>query len=130
MIRCWKYLAIIFRRSDTRNYAKEAVLLLNEFFHLLSPHQADQLIFNRFINTSGLPGRNISCDLMMEHLNKVLKDCIGHLKAGKTEKANYVSVKPWTRLHPFLKVLIKPMRSRTTKLDIKLVVLPPIYIRL
>lgn len=87
VLRCWKYLMIIFCRSDRRNYAKEAVLLLNEYFYLSSPIQAEQLLFNRFINTSGQPGRNVSCDLMMEHLNRILKDYIGDLKAGKTEKA-------------------------------------------
>ena len=98
---------IIFRHSDKRNYAKEAVLLLNEFFQLPSPHQADQLIFNCFINTSRLPGRNISCDLMMEHLNKVLKDCIGHLKAGKTEKAILRLSKAMDTVAPVLEIFDK-----------------------
>ena len=35
----------------------------------------------------GLPGRNISCDLYMEHLNRLLKDAINALGANKTPKA-------------------------------------------
>ena len=46
-----------------------------------------QLLYSRVINTHGLPGRNISCDLYMEHLNRLLKDAIKALGANKTPKA-------------------------------------------
>ena len=36
---------------------------------------------------SGLPGRNISCDLHMEHLNCEVKNGIATLGTGKIEKA-------------------------------------------
>ena len=35
----------------------------------------------------GLPGHNISCDLHMEHLNKLVKVSIEGLGANKSEKA-------------------------------------------
>ena len=35
----------------------------------------------------GLAGRNISCDLYTEHLNRLLKDAINALGANKTPKA-------------------------------------------
>ena len=57
-------------------YFRNNVILLHDFLHRLSPKEAERLIFNRFINTSGHPGRNISCDLHIEHLNRELKNCI------------------------------------------------------
>ena len=77
---------IIFRNANRRNYAKEAVILLHDFLHRLSSKEAERLIFNRFINTSGHPGRNISCDLHIEHLNRELKNCISP-GSGKNENA-------------------------------------------
>ena len=41
----------------------------------------------RFVNTHGLPARNIPCDLYMEHLNRVFKDAVNGLRANKTPEA-------------------------------------------
>ena len=40
-----------------------------------------------FVNTHGLPGKNIAGDLYMEHLNRLAKDAIKNLGANKTERA-------------------------------------------
>lgn len=40
----------------------------------------------RFINTSGLPGHNISCDLHNEHLNRLVKVAVEELGANKSKK--------------------------------------------
>jgi L1 cell adhesion molecule like protein len=45
----------------------------------------EQVLYNRFVNTSGTLGHNISVDLHMEHLNRDAKDCIIGLGSGKTE---------------------------------------------
>ena len=68
-------------------YFRNNVILLHDFLHRLSPKEAERLIFNRFINTSGHPGRNISCDLHIEHLNRELKNCIN---PGSVKKENAV----------------------------------------
>ena len=44
-------------------------------------------MYSHFINTHGLPGKNISCDLHMEHLNRLLKEAIKALGANKTTNA-------------------------------------------
>ena len=44
-------------------------------------------MYNRFINVTGLPGRNVAADLHIEHLNKVVRECIEGLGASKTERA-------------------------------------------
>ena len=52
----------------------------------LPPRQAAELIWGRFINTTGLPGRNIPNDLHMEHLNRSVKTAIQNLGPNKTEE--------------------------------------------
>lgn len=51
---------MVIHNSDCRNYAKEAALLLYQLQYLLSPQQAERVLYDRFVNTAGLPGRNIS----------------------------------------------------------------------
>ena len=46
----------------------------------LSPRLSHQLVWSRFVNTSGKEGSNVPCDLHMEHLNRVLKDSTKHLQ--------------------------------------------------
>ena len=43
--------------------------------------------WNRFINTQGKRGSNISADLHIEHLNRICKDAVNHLGANKTPEA-------------------------------------------
>jgi len=70
---CWKFLLVIFRVKGQRNYCKEAIVLLMQYHCTFSERKAAQLKWSRFINTSGKQGKNISCDLHLEHLNRRLK---------------------------------------------------------
>ena len=65
----------------------EAFTLLTQYYFLLPPNIAEQLKWSRFVNFYGLPGRNVSCDLHMEHLNRLVKTAIDGLGANKTENA-------------------------------------------
>ena len=88
IIMIWKYFLLIFKATGHTNYALEALTLLTQYFITLPPNFAEQLKWCRFINTHGdLPGHNISCDLHMEHLNRMVKMSINGLGANKTEKA-------------------------------------------
>ena len=82
-----RYFLIIFHNANRKNYAKESILLLYSYQYLLTPQQAQQLLYSRFVNTSGKPGRNISADLHMEHLNGDAKSCIAALQSNKSEEA-------------------------------------------
>lgn len=86
VLRCWRYFLIIFHNSNRKNYAKEAVLLLHHHKYLYSPQIAERILYNRFVNTSGVPGRNISSGLFMEHLNRELKSSIAS-GSGYTKEA-------------------------------------------
>ena len=59
--------------------------MLVQHYFLLSPRLSRQLIWSRFINVHGKPGRNIPCDLHLEHLNRVLKTAVGDLGSNQTE---------------------------------------------
>ncbi len=83
----WKYFMLVFRATGHTNYAMEALTLLTQCFVVLPPNLAEQVKWCRFVNVHGKPGRNISCDLHMEHLNRIVKTAIEGLGANKTEKA-------------------------------------------
>ncbi len=83
----WKYMLILFKATGRKNYAIEALTLLSQYHILLPCNLAEQLKWSRFINVRGLPGHNISCDLHMEHLNRLVKVSIEGLGANKSEKS-------------------------------------------
>ncbi len=76
VLRYWKFLLVIFKATTHRNYAKECVTMLYHYNYVLSDRQKEQFLWNRFINTKGGTGNNISCDLNMEHLNRRLKSIL------------------------------------------------------
>ena len=78
VLRCWKFFLPIFKADGKTNYAIEAVTYLAQVSVILSPRLREQLLWSRFINTSGKNGRNISADLHMEHLNRVIKEILSH----------------------------------------------------
>ena len=69
----WKFLLVLFKSTNHHNYSKEAVNLLLQYYYKLSERQKAQLLWGRCVNTKGLPGCNVPCDLHMEHLNRRLK---------------------------------------------------------
>ncbi len=77
---------LLYRASKRTNYALEAFTLLLEYHISLPPQFAEQLKWSRFINVHGLPGCNISCDLHMEHQNRIAKTAVDGLGANKMEK--------------------------------------------
>ena len=82
----WKYFMLLFKASGRKNYAIEALTLLSQ--HLILPQNlAEQLKWSRFVITHGIPGHNISCDLHMKHLNRLVKTAIEGFGANKTTKA-------------------------------------------
>lgn len=87
VIRCWKFFLPIFKVTNHKNYAIGALNLLIQYNFLLSPRQREQLVWSRFINTRGKPGENKSCDIHMEHLNRIVKAAIGGLSSNISPKS-------------------------------------------
>ena len=78
----WKFLLIIFKKAQCKNYSKEAFILLMHCHFLLSDRLKEQLKWSRFVNTRGKIGCNIPCDLHMEHLNRQLKGALHTLRSN------------------------------------------------
>ena len=53
VLRCWKFMLLIFKAGNRTNYSIEALFLLAQYHLFLSPRLAQQLIWSRFINTQG-----------------------------------------------------------------------------
>ena len=87
ILRYWRFLLVLFKSSNNFNYAKEAVNLLLQYTYTLSERQKAQLLWSRCINTRGIDGANIACDLHMEHLNRRLKNVIRSMGANVSPKA-------------------------------------------
>ena len=78
---------LIFKATKHKNYALEALTMLTQSFMVLSPNLAEQLKWNHFVNVPGFPGRNISTDLHMEHMNRTVKTIIQGLGTNKSDNA-------------------------------------------
>ena len=107
VLRCWRYMLPMFHSSRRNNYALESLYLLFQHDFSLSPRQAIELIWSRFVNVHGLPGKNIPNDLHMEHLNRLLKVALQGLGANKTEKAITTSAKALGVVDPVLSTFDK-----------------------
>ncbi len=102
VVRCWRYLLPIFKSSGRKNYSIEALNMLYQYQYKLTPRQSAELIWNRFINTHGVRGRNIPGDLHQEHLNRIVKNSIRELGVNKTETAITHVAKALGTLFPVL----------------------------
>ncbi len=83
----WKYFLLLSRATGHTNYAMEALTLLLQCNVFLPPNLVEQIKWFRFINVHGHLCRNISCDLHVDHLNRVVKSSSEVLGANKSEKA-------------------------------------------
>ena len=79
ILRCWKYMLLIFKASNKTKYSVEAFNLLAHYYFIYSERLANQLLWSRTINVHGKPGKNIPMDLHMEHLNRTFKSSVAHL---------------------------------------------------
>jgi len=128
---CWRYLLPIFINSGRRNYSNEALHFLCQYYQNLPMQQAQQLLYSRFVNTTGIRGRNIPLDLHQEHLNKLCKDCVKGLGSNKTKQGITRCNKALGTLHDLLKNFDEKNnvacangahRSPSNKLDLNLII--------
>lgn len=82
----WKLLMPHFKAAGHTKYALQALRLQIQL-KTLSPNLAHQVVWNRFVNVRGGLGRNISCDLHNEHMNKLLKHIIVNMGSNFKEGA-------------------------------------------
>ena len=58
---CW----LFFKSAGKKNYGKEAVSLLLQYYYIFSERQKHQLLWSRCVNTKGYEGTNIQGDYHM-----------------------------------------------------------------
>ncbi len=85
ILRCWRYFLPIFKVSGRTNYSIEAFNLLFKYEYCFTPRMKEQLVWERTVNTHGKPGKNISMDLHMEHINRACKTQMGTLGPNNSE---------------------------------------------
>ena len=88
IFRIWKFNLLIFKAVKCKNYGIEALNLILQIDHVLSPREAAQVKWSRTVNTSGCPGNNVPMDLHLEHLNRRLKTALRNM--GSNISANRV----------------------------------------
>lgn len=77
---CWKYFLPVFKATNRQNYAIEAyssLWLIIKCYHLDKHTMVS--ICEPLVDY--IPGHNIPCDLYIEHLNRMLKECVHNLKS-------------------------------------------------
>ena len=82
IVRCWKYMLLLFKAHSHNKYALAALQLLASILALLTPQQAHSLIWNRTVNNKGGAANNISLDLRMEHIVHLIKEMLANLGAN------------------------------------------------
>lgn len=92
ILRYWKFMLIIFKSSAKKNYGKEAVNFLAQYYYFFSDRQKEQLLWSRCVNTKGYQGTNIPGDLHMEHLNRRLKTAMRNLASSQYQSKGQESV--------------------------------------
>jgi hypothetical protein len=60
----------LFGRIRYSDYTKELVLLIFQLNYLLSDRMKHEVLYMRTVNNHGRRGKNIACDLCMEHHNR------------------------------------------------------------
>ena len=78
IIRCWRYFLPLFKCSDHTNYSVKGFNLF-EYKYAFTPRMKQQVMWEFTINLHGKPGKNVSMDLHMEHINKECKQAMGYL---------------------------------------------------
>lgn len=85
LIEYYKIVLLYFKKYGRTNYAHTLVKLLLRI-NSFEPHNAKTLTWNRFVNTSGKRGKNISLDLHLEHINRFTKNLLQNLGPNLNEK--------------------------------------------
>ena len=87
IIRCWRYFLPLFKASGRKNYVIEAFNLLLQYEYVFTPRLRQQVMWERTVNIHGRPGRNVSMDLHMEHINRACKNAMGTLGSNIGESS-------------------------------------------
>jgi hypothetical protein len=60
----------VMKNTGRKNYTKELVLLIFQLQYTMSERMKMEVLYSRTVNQHGRKGKNIACDLTMEHHNR------------------------------------------------------------
>ena len=86
VLQCYRDYLPVFINAGHHNYANESLNLLCQYYFDLPPQMGQQLIWSRFISTTGVRGRNIPADQHLEHLNRIIKETIEGVGSNKSKE--------------------------------------------
>ena len=84
---CYKFMYLYFKDASCPKYAYGVLETLCQARYLLSEQQANNLMWNRFVNNQGNSDSNLPVDLDVEHLNKPLKTDLNTYRGDITDKS-------------------------------------------
>lgn len=87
ILRGWKFNLLAYKAAQLKNYSIEALNLILQVNHVLSPREAAQVKWCRTVNTTNLKGNNIPMDLHLEHLNRRVKTTLRNMGSNVTDKS-------------------------------------------
>jgi len=79
ILRCWRYMLLMFKASNKTKYSVEAFNALVQYHFVFNDKLRNQLLWSRTTNVHGKKGKNVPMDLHMEHLNRIFKDVVSSL---------------------------------------------------
>jgi len=85
VIRCWRLFLPHFQASGRTKYSLAAFNVQLQTKVTLSPNDAHQVMWHRFVNSRGGMGNNIPCDLYNEHINRLVKHIIRNMGPNLTD---------------------------------------------
>lgn len=106
IIRCIK----LFLAST--KYSLEALNDLFQVFALLSPREAERLIWNRTVNNKGRSGCNVAMDLVLEHDNHLVRERIRSLGANISQESVCRICRAFFVLKSFLQCFDKELKVK------------------
>ena len=92
IMRNWKFNLLAYKAAQQKNYSIEALNLILQVNHVLSPRQAAQVKWCRTVNTTNLKGNNIPMDLHLEHLNRRVKTTLRNMGSNVKLAAESVGI--------------------------------------
>lgn len=109
LLRRWMFILItLFFYGSRSKYTLEARYLLLQYYVVLSPRVAKQMIWNRFSKSRSEMWGIIPLDMALEHMNKILKTGIRNMGWNNTTKNLLIGfAEPWWQIKKLLIILMK-----------------------
>ena len=133
IIRCIKMFLLHFKQDcpGSTKYSLEALYHLFQVYALLSPREAERLIWNRTVNNKGCSGCNVAMYLALEHDNHLVKDMIRGFGANVSQESVCRICRAFFVLKSFLQCFDQELKvkkisgdhsKKTAKEDLKKVI--------